>query len=129
MNLHFVRTVGVSSVCSCVHNCPAGGMSRVAVDLSQSEPFSQMRCGVAGQYFIPGKINHIECARGSEGRFVTITPTEKDHTLSLNEVQVYGEEGTQADFSRQPHNFADLISLIFKKIIKTHLNENVFVDL
>ena len=97
MNLHFVLTVGVSSVCSCVHNYPAGVTSGVAVDLSQSEPFSKMRCGVAGQYFIPGKMNHIECATGSEGRFVTITPIEKDRTLSLSEVQVYGEEGTVAN--------------------------------
>jgi len=52
-----------------------------------------MPCGVAGQYFVPGKTNHINCAAGSEGRFVTITPTEKHQTLSLNEVQVYGEEG------------------------------------
>ena len=92
MNLHFVPTV-VCTVCSVLHNYPAGGLSGVAVDLSQSEPFSQMRCGVAG-HFIPGKMNHIECATGSEGRFVTITPIEKDRTLSLNEVQVYGEEGT-----------------------------------
>ena len=94
MHLHFILTDDVSSVCSCVHNYPAGIKSGVAVDLSQTEPFSQMRCGVARQYLTPGKMNHIECARGSEGRFVTITRTEKDQTLSLNEVQVYGEEGT-----------------------------------
>ena len=113
MDLFFVLTVDVSSVCSGIHKYPAGGLSGVAVHLSQSEPFSQMRCGVAGQYFIPGKMNHIKCATGSEGRFVTITPIEKDRTLALNEVQVYGEEGTCADSRRQPHNGADLISLIF----------------
>ena len=68
-------------------------MSRVSVDLSQLEPFSQMRCGVVREYVKPGRLNNIKCATGSEGRFVTITPTEKDQTLSLNEVQVYGEEG------------------------------------
>ena len=93
-HVHFIIIVGVSSECSGVHIHPADGLSGVSVDLSQSEPFSQMRCGVAGQYFVPGKTNHIKCAAGSEGRFVTITPTEKDQTLSLNEVQVYGEEGT-----------------------------------
>ena len=69
------------------------GLPVVTVDVSPSNTISHMPCGVIRKSFIPGNINYIKCAPGSEGRFVTVTSVGINQMLSLSEVQVYGDEG------------------------------------
>jgi len=68
-------------------------MHDITVDMSPVENPSTTHCGLVRGVANPGEIKYITCEAESEGRFVTVTSPGLKQMLSINEVQVYGEEG------------------------------------
>ena len=68
-------------------------MHDITVDLSPVENPSRTRCGLARGTANPGEMKYFTCEAESEGRFVAVTSSGVKQMLSINEVQVYGEEG------------------------------------
>ncbi|KAK2177412.1 hypothetical protein NP493_600g04003 [Ridgeia piscesae] len=72
-------------------------MHDITVDMSLVENPSTTHCGLVRGVANPGEIKYVTCEAESEGRFVTVTSPGLKQMLSINEVQVYGEEVAPSD--------------------------------
>ena len=68
-------------------------MHDLMVDVSPRNNLVKTRCGLARGNAKPGDVKYIRCDTGCEGSVVTVTAPGPRQKLSINEVQVYGQEG------------------------------------
>ena len=68
-------------------------MHDLTVDVSTVHNLVKTRCGLARGNAKPGDVKYIICEAGCEGSIVTVTTPGPRQKLSINEVQIYGQEG------------------------------------
>ena len=64
----------------------------VTVDVSPRHNLVKTRCGLARGDAKSGDVKYVRCDAGCVGSIVTVTAPGPRQKLSINEVQVYGQE-------------------------------------